>query len=85
MPDALFCDQSTDRHPREGIKQRQHSLPNCAADIFEINVDSFWARGCQPLREFWITMIDGGVEAQLINDVTALFRSASHADCTRST
>ena len=38
---AVLGDQPADRHARKCVEQGQHSLPNCAADVFESTVESF--------------------------------------------
>src|SRR3546814_7133051 len=48
---VILGDQAADRHPGEIVEQRQHGLPDGAADQFEIDVDAVRARRGQIVGE----------------------------------
>jgi hypothetical protein len=48
---VILGDQPAHRHPRELVEQGQHSLPNGAADIFEIDIDPVRIGSCELASE----------------------------------
>src|SRR5689334_8600631 len=75
-------DESAHRNAREHVEQREHRIPDVAADILEIDIDAFRHRGTQLLGEIRRTMIETDVEAELFPDIAHLLRAASDPDDT---
>jgi hypothetical protein len=69
-------DQAAYRHARKLVEQGQHSLPNGAADIFEINVDPIRTGSCELFGKVRCAMIDSGVEAKFFEKQAAFFGAA---------
>jgi hypothetical protein len=77
---VILGDQPAHRHAGKRVEQRQHSLPNGAADVFEINIDPIRAGSCELFGKVRCTMIDSGIEAKFFENRAAFFRAASDAD-----
>ena len=77
-------DQAADRHACEDIELRKDRLENRAADILEIDVDALRAGVLELCGEIGITVIDAGIEAQLLDRVVAFFLPARDADRAQS-
>src|SRR3984957_2819720 len=73
-------DEATDWRPREAIEQRQNRLPDRAANVFEIDVDAARAGFSKLFREPCRSVIDHGIEAELIADIRTLLRAAGDSD-----
>ena len=81
----VLRDQPADRHPRERVEQRQHhGLPHGAADILEVHIDAVRAGRRELFSEVQEPMVDGRVEAQLLDNVAALVGAAGDADGART-
>ena len=77
----MYCAISPQTGTRgERIEQRQHGLPDGAADILEVDIDALRACRRELFGKVRRPMVDGRVEAQLLGDVTALVRPAGNAD-----
>ncbi len=55
-------------------------MPHRAADILEIDVDAFGTGRRELYRKIGGAMINGGVEAQVFDDVAGLFSAAGNAN-----
>jgi len=77
---VVLGDQPAEGNAGKFIEQRQHTLPDGSTDIFKIDVDSVRA-GCRELvGEFGCPVIDGRVEAQIFEHITAFLGSARNSD-----
>src|SRR5258707_11835404 len=75
-PDCIIGTRGYDF--REG--QGQHSLPNGAAAVFEINIDPIRTGSCELFGKVTYAMIDSGIEAKFFDDRVAFFGAAGDAD-----
>ena len=80
----ILGDQPAYRHARKVIEQGQHSLPDGAADVLEINIDSLRTGGCELFVKIGCMVIDGGIEAKFFDDCAAFFGAARDADRSRA-
>src|SRR5215469_13073862 len=64
----------------ERIEEGKHSLEYRAADILEIDVNTFRAGCRKTVDEIRCPMIDAGIEAEFLGHVTAFLWSAGDAD-----
>src|SRR6185295_7753355 len=79
-----MCDDAANRHAREIIEQREYSVPNRTADIFEVNVDPLGASFFQLRCHIRRAVIDCRIEAELLHDVFALLFAACDTDSARA-
>ena len=77
---VVVGDEPADRHAREVVEEREHRVPHRAADVLEIDVDALRAGGLELLREIRRAVVDGGVEAELLDQRSALVGAAGDAD-----
>ncbi|MOA20574.1 hypothetical protein D3C78_1410270 [compost metagenome] len=75
--------QAAQWNPRLGIEQRHHGVEDLAADVFVVDVDALAAGLGQFIGKVRALVVDAGVEAQLVDHITALVRPAGHADHTQ--
>src|SRR6516164_360365 len=81
---VVLGDQTAHRHARKSVEQRQHSLPNGAADVFEIDIDPIRTGSLEFFGKARCTMIDGGIEAKFFDNRAAFFGAAGDADRSRA-
>src|SRR5258707_11763291 len=79
-PVALYWAKPAHRHARKRVEQEQHSLPNGAADVFEINIDPIRTGSYELFGKVRYAMINNGIEAKFFDDRAAFFRAAGDAD-----
>src|SRR5262249_19968598 len=72
---VILRDESANRDAREVIEQRKDRVPNLAAHIFEIDVDTLGAGRHQALSEVGGAMVHRRVEAELIAKESAFLRA----------
>ena len=75
-----MSDQAAYRHARKLVEQGQHSLPNGAADVFEINIDPIRTGSCELFGKVRCAMVDSGVEAKFFEKQAAFFGATGDAD-----
>src|SRR6516225_2324601 len=68
---VILSDQAADRHARKIVEQGQHSLPNGAADIFEINIDPIRTGSCELFGKVRRAMVDSCIEAKFFEKQAA--------------
>src|SRR5271166_3604495 len=73
-------DQAAYRHAGKIVEEGKNYTPDRTAHILEIDVDAVRACGLQFLFHIWRAVIDGGVEAKLIDKVRGLLPAACDAD-----
>ena len=77
----LCCEtNATHRHAGEAIEQRQYGLPDGAADILEIDINSVRTSFNQPCLKVTRSVIDCRIEAERVRQVSALVRSSGDTD-----
>jgi hypothetical protein len=89
VPDSsaspLYCEMSPHTgHAGEAIEQRQYRVPDCAADIFEIDVDSVRTSLSQLFPEVTRPVTDCRIEAELVRQVETLVRSTGRTNSPRA-
>ena len=68
----------TIRAPRADLQE--HRIEDLAADVIEVDIDPLGTMLPQRLLDVFGLVVDGGVEAQIVDDVLALLGSAGDAD-----
>src|SRR5690606_11226953 len=77
---VVVGDQAADGDAGEVVEQADDRIQHLAADIFEVDVDAIGA-GCPELAfESLVTVVDGGIEAQLVHHIVTLVVGAGDAD-----
>src|SRR5215207_10204386 len=77
---VVVGDEPAHGHAREVVEEREHRIPHRAADVLEIDVDALRAGGLELLREIRCAVVDGGVEAELLDQRSAFVGAAGDAD-----
>src|SRR6266571_7578023 len=84
-PTPLYCAiRPQTRDARALVEQGQHRLPDRAADILEVYVDPVGTRRRQVGGKIGGTVIDCGVEAQVVLHERTFLRAAGNADGPRA-
>ena len=66
---VVLRDRAADDDPRAARELREHRVEDVAADVVEIDVDALGAMLAQRLLDVLALVVDGGVEAELVDEV----------------
>ena len=77
---VVLRDQAAQRNARLGVEQWQHGVEHGTADILEIHIDAIGTDGGELCGQIGRTVIEAGIEAELIDDVITFRLPPGDAD-----
>ena len=77
---VVVGDQPAHRDARADVEPGHDGVQHGAADILEVDVDAVRTDGLERRRQLRITVVQAGVEAQLVHGIATLVRRSGDAD-----